>query len=291
MVAGHQQSPAAAPEARDRRAILARQAIADIDRDHVERMGPVGETAQREDGSWDPEAGTIYVWYDALINYITGAGFPDDTAAFAKWWPADLHVIGKDILKFHAVYWPIMLKAAGLGIAFHAKPVVAAEVAARIDHDGAPILLLDQDRGRWHAAEITEALELLTPHTAAPGTPYAGGAEAGAGGGGLRFGARALHHEMPFPDFIDRRVDDEFEDEDDLEDEDVEVSPDGKSPGAVRWIETDIVLDMRPTRLHPLDQPGRDPRPDRHRGHGNRLHGIAGAEGARRETRDVRRET
>ena len=42
-----------------------------------------GETAQREDGSWDPEAGTIYVWYDALINYITGAGFPDDLEAFA----------------------------------------------------------------------------------------------------------------------------------------------------------------------------------------------------------------
>ena len=56
-----------------------------------------GETAQREDGSWDPEAGTIYVWFDALINYITGAGFPDDPAEFARWWPADLHVIGKDI--------------------------------------------------------------------------------------------------------------------------------------------------------------------------------------------------
>jgi methionyl-tRNA synthetase len=73
-----------------------------------------GETAQREDGSWDPEAGTIYVWYDALINYITGAGFPDDADAFAKWWPADLHVIGKDILRFHAVFWPAMLWSAGL---------------------------------------------------------------------------------------------------------------------------------------------------------------------------------
>ncbi len=73
-----------------------------------------GETAQREDGSWDPEAGTIYVWYDALINYITGAGFPDDPEALAKWWPADLHVIGKDIARFHAVYWPAMLWSAGL---------------------------------------------------------------------------------------------------------------------------------------------------------------------------------
>jgi methionyl-tRNA synthetase len=73
-----------------------------------------GETAQREDGSWDPEAGTIYVWYDALINYITGAGFLEDPDAFAKWWPADLHVIGKDIARFHTIFWPAMLWSAGL---------------------------------------------------------------------------------------------------------------------------------------------------------------------------------
>ncbi len=73
-----------------------------------------GETAQREDGSWDPEAGKIYVWYDALINYITGAGFPDDPEAFAHWWPADLHVIGKDITRFHTIFWPAMLWSAGL---------------------------------------------------------------------------------------------------------------------------------------------------------------------------------
>jgi methionyl-tRNA synthetase len=73
-----------------------------------------GETAQLEDGSWDPEAGVIYVWFDALINYITGAGFPDDPAAFAKWWPADLHIIGKDINRFHTIIWPAMLMSAGL---------------------------------------------------------------------------------------------------------------------------------------------------------------------------------
>ena len=73
-----------------------------------------GETAQREDGSWDPEAGTIYVWYDALINYITGAGFPGDLEAFHHWWPADLHVIGKDIARFHTIYWPAMLWSAGI---------------------------------------------------------------------------------------------------------------------------------------------------------------------------------
>jgi methionyl-tRNA synthetase len=73
-----------------------------------------GSSAQLEDGSWDPEAGTIYVWYDALINYITGAGFPDDMDAFERWWPADLHVIGKDIARFHTIYWPAMLWSAGL---------------------------------------------------------------------------------------------------------------------------------------------------------------------------------
>jgi methionyl-tRNA synthetase len=73
-----------------------------------------GETALREDGSWDPEAGKIYVWYDALINYITGAGFPDDREAFDHWWPADLHIIGKDIARFHTIFWPAMLWSAGL---------------------------------------------------------------------------------------------------------------------------------------------------------------------------------
>ncbi len=73
-----------------------------------------GSRAQRSDGSWDPAAGTIYVWYDALINYITGAGFPADPAAFARWWPADLHVIGKDIARFHTLFWPAMLWSAGL---------------------------------------------------------------------------------------------------------------------------------------------------------------------------------
>ena len=75
---------------------------------------PDGSSSQRPDGTWDPAAGTIYVWYDALINYVTGAGFPDDAAAFARWWPADLHVIGKDIARFHTIYWPAMLWSAGL---------------------------------------------------------------------------------------------------------------------------------------------------------------------------------
>ena len=58
----------------------------------------------------------MYVWVDALTNYVTGAGYPDDQAAFARWWPADLHLIGKDIVRFHAVYWPAFLMSAGLGL-------------------------------------------------------------------------------------------------------------------------------------------------------------------------------
>jgi len=61
----------------------------------------------------DP-AHRIYVWFDALTNYLTGAGFPDDGTALAKWWPADLHVIGKNITRFHCLYWPAMLMSAGL---------------------------------------------------------------------------------------------------------------------------------------------------------------------------------
>jgi len=61
----------------------------------------------------DPEQ-VMYVWFDALINYITAAGFPDEPERFAKLWPADLHVIGKDITRFHAVIWPAMLLSAGI---------------------------------------------------------------------------------------------------------------------------------------------------------------------------------
>ena len=56
----------------------------------------------------------IYVWLDALQNYVTACGFPDETAPRWDFWPADLHVIGKDILRFHAVYWPAFLMSAGL---------------------------------------------------------------------------------------------------------------------------------------------------------------------------------
>ena len=61
----------------------------------------------------DPES-VVYVWVDALINYASAVGYGVDDALFAKWWPADLHVIGKDITRFHCVVWPAMLMSAGL---------------------------------------------------------------------------------------------------------------------------------------------------------------------------------
>jgi len=57
---------------------------------------------------------TIYVWFDALLNYLTASGYASDEKQFAKWWPADLHIVGKDIIKFHCAFWPAMLLSAGL---------------------------------------------------------------------------------------------------------------------------------------------------------------------------------
>jgi methionyl-tRNA synthetase len=58
----------------------------------------------------------MYVWVDALTNYISGVGFPDEGDANWRYWPADLHVIGKDIIRFHAVYWPAFLLSAGIPV-------------------------------------------------------------------------------------------------------------------------------------------------------------------------------
>ncbi len=56
----------------------------------------------------------MYVWVDALTNYITGLGYPDKTPDMERYWPADVHLIGKDIVRFHAVYWPAFLQSAGI---------------------------------------------------------------------------------------------------------------------------------------------------------------------------------
>ena len=76
-------------------------------------------SVSRSSGTWgiplpnDP-GHTVYVWFDALINYISGVGYPRTGGDFERYWPADLHVIGKDITRFHCVVWPAMLLSAGL---------------------------------------------------------------------------------------------------------------------------------------------------------------------------------
>lgn len=63
----------------------------------------------------DPER-SIYVWIDALVNYLSAIGYPKDEARYKKYWPADVHLVGKDILRFHAVIWPAMLMALQLPV-------------------------------------------------------------------------------------------------------------------------------------------------------------------------------
>ena len=60
----------------------------------------------------DPEH-VIYVWYDALTSYLSGIGYGDDELQYEKYWPSQLHLIGKEIIRFHCVYWPAFLWAAG----------------------------------------------------------------------------------------------------------------------------------------------------------------------------------
>ena len=58
----------------------------------------------------------MYVWLDALTNYITGLGYPDETELWTRYWPANVHLIGKDVVRFHAVYWPAFLMSAGIAL-------------------------------------------------------------------------------------------------------------------------------------------------------------------------------
>ena len=63
----------------------------------------------------DPDH-VMYVWWDALVNYITALGYPDEDAPLWRFWPADLHLVGKEIIRFHAVFWPAFLMAAGIDL-------------------------------------------------------------------------------------------------------------------------------------------------------------------------------
>lgn len=64
---------------------------------------------------FDPKH-VVYVWIDALTNYISAIGYLDDPAKFSRYWPADVHLMGKEIIRFHAVIWPIILHAAGIAV-------------------------------------------------------------------------------------------------------------------------------------------------------------------------------
>ena len=70
-------------------------------------------------GASEDSGHVMYVWVDALTNYITGLGFPNEGGDFARYWPADLHLIGKDITRFHTIYWPAFLWSAGIEIPRH----------------------------------------------------------------------------------------------------------------------------------------------------------------------------
>jgi methionyl-tRNA synthetase len=98
--------------------------VPDIRRNEILRLlegGLEDISVSRAGQAWgipmpDDPSSVIYVWVDALINYATAVGFGTDDALFEKWWPADLHVIGKDITRFHCVIWPAMLMSAGLPV-------------------------------------------------------------------------------------------------------------------------------------------------------------------------------
>lgn len=64
----------------------------------------------------DDPAHVMYVWFDALTNYLTAVGFPDDEKRLARYWPADVHLMGKEIVRQHTVYWPAFLMSAGLPV-------------------------------------------------------------------------------------------------------------------------------------------------------------------------------
>jgi methionyl-tRNA synthetase len=98
--------------------------VPEIRRNEILRLiegGLLDISCSRAGQSWgiplpfDPSS-VVYVWFDALINYASAVGLGDDTKkdTFEKWWPADLHIIGKDITRFHCVFWPAMLMAARL---------------------------------------------------------------------------------------------------------------------------------------------------------------------------------
>src|ERR1700759_1236338 len=104
-----------------------------------------------------PPDRVMYVGLDALNNYVTACGFPDEAAPTWSFWPADVHMIGKDIIRFHAVYWPAFLMSAGIelprrvfahGFVLNSGEKMSKSVGNVID----PVALVDQfgvDQGRY----------------------------------------------------------------------------------------------------------------------------------------------
>jgi methionyl-tRNA synthetase len=86
-----------------------------------DELGDFSVSRSRSSLSWgipvpgDPDQ-VIYVWVDALTNYLTGVGYLTDKSMLARYWPCDLHLVGKDITKFHAIYWPAMLMSADVAL-------------------------------------------------------------------------------------------------------------------------------------------------------------------------------
>ncbi len=124
---------------------LARQGLRDFSVSRFLRPGmqqwgiPVPGDAQQ----------VMYVWFDALTNYITAVGFPDDGEKFARYWPADTHLIGKDITRFHCLYWPAMLMSADLPlpeqVAVHGFVTIDGKRPSKTLGNGIdPVLLIDR---------------------------------------------------------------------------------------------------------------------------------------------------
>jgi methionyl-tRNA synthetase len=97
---------------------------------------------------WDRRH-VAYVWFDALVNYLTVAGYGSDEERFRRWWPASHHLVGKDILRFHCVYWPAMLMAAGIEppgrVSVHGYLLVGGEKMAKTGlNQISPLSLADE---------------------------------------------------------------------------------------------------------------------------------------------------
>ncbi len=101
---------------------------------------------------------TIYVWFDALLNYITGIGYGSDEERFQKWWPADVHFIGKDITRFHCALWPAMLFAAGLE---PPKTVFGHGFVYRKDEDSGEVQKISKSLGN-----VVEPMDIVTKFSA-----------------------------------------------------------------------------------------------------------------------------